>query len=248
MIWSCIGVSSWDLWWSNSVASIVDKQVLWCWACAPPLILANFGDGPPRCCPNEIHLDRNAIYSVRWSFSTNQPSSIDFTYYHIEGYWRCLNRCSLVVECHLLTTQSSRSIGDTVLWQSTLAEYGGWTLCPGRFGMWTRLVLPIKDFTMYRRRRWHGGLTPPRETTQQVNTKRCYKPLHSMDPVKQISYQHNLARIWPRSGNATFIIFYIKGPSLHGFLVLIAFPNSTAAFVTSSELTNFIWYSFDLKK
>ena len=61
-----------DFSWPNSVASIVDKQVLWCWAYASPLILANFGHGPPRCWPNEVCLDSNsnAVYSVRGSFST----------------------------------------------------------------------------------------------------------------------------------------------------------------------------------
>ena len=53
-----------------------------------------------------------------------------------------------------------------MLCQSTLAEYREGALSPSRFGMWTSLVLPMKDFTMYMRRRWHGGLTPPRETAR----------------------------------------------------------------------------------
>ena len=53
-----------------------------------------------------------------------------------------------------------------MLCQSTLAEYGEGALSPSRFGVWTILVLPIKDFTMIMRRWGHGGLTPPRETAQ----------------------------------------------------------------------------------
>ena len=52
-------------WWSNSVASIVYKQDLWCGACASPLILVIVWDGLPTFWPIEVRLDSNVIYSVR---------------------------------------------------------------------------------------------------------------------------------------------------------------------------------------
>ena len=52
-------------WWSKSVASIVDKQDLWCWACASPLILVIVWDVLPTFWPIEVRLDSNVIYSVR---------------------------------------------------------------------------------------------------------------------------------------------------------------------------------------
>ena len=83
-----------------------------------------------------------------------------------------------------------------MLWQSTLAEYRGRTLSPSRFGVWTGSVLPIKDFIMYRRRCWHGGLTTPRETAQsRLIPKDVSSHLIQWTSVKEISYQHSLARI-----------------------------------------------------
>ena len=52
-------------WWSKSVASIVDKQDLWCGACASPLILVIVWDVLPTFWPIEVRLDSNVIYSVR---------------------------------------------------------------------------------------------------------------------------------------------------------------------------------------
>ena len=74
----------WDLelgfWLSNYVASIVDKQDMWCGDCASPLIFVIIWDGLPRFWPIEVRLDyvkttsfwriySNVIYFVR-DFST----------------------------------------------------------------------------------------------------------------------------------------------------------------------------------
>ena len=53
-----------------------------------------------------------------------------------------------------------------MLCQSTLAEYRDGALSPSRFGVWTSLVLPIKDFTM-NMRRWLNPTTG--DCTEQVN-------------------------------------------------------------------------------
>ena len=52
-----------------SHTGIVDKQDLWCGACASPLILVIVWEGLPTFWPIEVRLDSNVIYSVR-SFST----------------------------------------------------------------------------------------------------------------------------------------------------------------------------------
>ena len=137
-----------------------------------------------------------------------------------------------------------------MLCRSTLAEQWEGTLSPSRFGVWTSSVSPIKDFTMNRRRWWHGGLTLPWKTAQSRSIpKDATSHFLQWTCIKEISYQYSLAGIWPRFGNGTFIIFYIKGSSLRGsFIFFIPFPNSSAAFVISSELSvsDFTWYSSDL--
>ena len=100
---------------------------------------------------------------------------------------------------------------------------------------------------MNRRKWWHGGLTLPWETAQSRSTpKDVASHFLQWTCVKEISYQYSLAGIWPRFGNGAFIIFYIKGPSLRDPSFFIPFPNSSAALVTSSELSDLIWYSSDL--
>ena len=101
---------------------------------------------------------------------------------------------------------------------------------------------------MNRRTWWHDGLTLPWETAQSRSIpKDVASHFLQWTCVKEISYQYSLAGIWPRFRNGTFISFYIKGPSLRGcFIFFIPFPNSSASFVTSSELSDLIWYSSDL--
>ena len=83
-----------------------------------------------------------------------------------------------------------------MLCQSTLAEYKDGTLYSSRFGVWTSLVLPIKDITINMRRLWHGGLTPPRETAQSRSIPTNVAS-HFLQWTygKKTSYQYNLAGI-----------------------------------------------------
>ena len=106
----------------------------------------------------------------------------------------------------------------------------------------TSSVPPIKDFTMNRRTWWHGGLTLPWETAQSRSIlKDGNGPALKKFPIS-IAWQEfdhdskmvpSLSSIW--RGHLCVV------PSF-----LIPFPNSSAAFVTSSELSDLIWYSSDL--
>ena len=81
-----------------------------------------------------------------------------------------------------------------------------------------------------------GGLTLPWETAQSRSIpKDVASYFLQWTCVKEISYQYSSAGIWPRFGHLCV------APS-----VLIPFPNSSATFVTSSELSDLIWYSSDL--
>ena len=104
------------------------------------------------------------------------------------------------------------------------------------------------DFTMNRRRLWHGGLTLSWKTAQNRSIpKDVASHFLQWTCVKEISYQYSLAGIWPRFGNGTFIYLLHQGVVFGGLPSFsIPFPNSSAAFVTSSELSDFIWYSSDL--
>ena len=118
-----------------------------------------------------------------------------------------------------------------MLCRSTLAENREGTLSPSRFGVWTSSVPPIKGFTMNRRMWWHGGLTLPWETAQSRSIpKDVASHFLQWTCVKEISCQSNLAGFWSRFGNDTFIIFYIKGPSLRGSFISYSIPQYLCCF------------------
>ena len=126
-----------------------------------------------------------------------------------------------------------------MLFRSTLTEYREGTLFPSRFGVWTSSVPPIKDFTVNRRTWWHGGLTLPWETAQQATS--CNGPALKKFPIS-IAWQefdHDSGMVFSLSSISR--VHLCVAPSL-----FIPFPNSSAAFVTSSELSDLIWYSSDL--
>ena len=122
------------------------------------------------------------------------------------------------------------------------------TLSPSRFGVWTSSVSLIKDFTMNRRRWWHGGFTCHGTAQNRSIPKDVASHFLQWTCVKEISYQYNLAGIWPQFGNVYFHYLLLHQGVVFGGApsFFIPFPNSSAAFVTSSELSDFIWYSSDL--
>ena len=111
------------------------------------------------------------------------------------------------------------------MWQSTLAECTGGTLSPSRFGVWTSIVLPIKDFTMNMRGWWHGGSTPPRETAQSRS-----KPKH----VASHFIQWTSVKKIPIG----------KGPSLHGSWVLARILQKHCCFCNIIRFDRFDFIQF----
>ena len=85
------------------------------------------------------------------------------------------------------------------------------------------------------------------DCTEQVNTKGCSKPLLAMDlrqrnffiSIALQEFDHDLGMVLSLSSIS-------RGHLCVSPSFLIPFPNSSAAFVTSSELSDLIWYSSDL--
>ena len=126
-----------------------------------------------------------------------------------------------------------------MLCQSTLAEYREGTLSPSRFGVWTSSVLPIKDFWMNRRGWWHGGLTPPWETAQ---SRSIWKDVASHFLQWTFVKGFPISIVWqefdPNLGLVLSLSSTSRGHPCMAPWFLTSFPNTTAAFITSPELTS----------
>ena len=132
-----------------------------------------------------------------------------------------------------------------MLCRSTLAECREGALYLSRFGVGTSSVSPMKDFTINRRRWWHGGLTLTRGTAQSRSIPNdVVSHFLQWTCVKDISSRYSLEGIWPRFGDGTFITFFVKGPSLRGSFIFYPIPQYTSSTIArlSAQRRRASWY------